>query len=382
MQNLKPRAQAQAQAQAQELPFLVALSGSTASFLAASLIRSQGHDCKAVHLRFSSAVLGDSPCKAICQEERLEAARLDAKRLSLSLEVIDLSEDFAMQILDHAIHQRILSRDFNPCLHCRTDVLLPHLFEWKEKMGCSKVVLGLHARIRQTANEAFSRIYRSLDPSVDESFYLYNCSPNELADMILPLGEFSRLRLEKLAQELKLEIVFKSAPLYCFNRSEEFNAFLTHYVPGTLRNKGVVRVKESKEKDGFVTGNHDGLVLYHHGQETGFPKPQQEDDTMVVLDFEQKSSTLIIAREKLLAFTQLQVSEVNLVCPLSAFYSFRCHLLVQSQKELLKGQVRLFESRYATVTLEEPMRLVFPGMGIFFYREDELLGGGIVKAAQ
>ena len=121
---------------------LVAMSGGVDSSVAAYLTLQQGLPCIG-----GTMFLHDTTCK--------EDAEAVAQRLGIPFRTFDAMALFRQQIMDSFVQQYEAGLTPNPCIQCNRYLKFGYLLEQALELGCSHVVTGHYARIRQAEDGRF-----------------------------------------------------------------------------------------------------------------------------------------------------------------------------------------------------------------------------------
>jgi tRNA-specific 2-thiouridylase len=353
---------------------LIAMSGSYGSSLCAALMKSQGYDCVGVYLDATSK---EGFVFSECQKNRLEQVQKIAKKMMIPLHVVSVYEQYERLIVDTALHRRVIGQIYNTCFICKTQIFFPQLFELMRVYGCEALVLGLYAQIVKDNQANTCRVYQALDKELDQSSMLSACSQEELALLMMPLGGFSRLHIERLSEELGFKSQFSPASYYCVGKCDAFSRYLLKQIPPDMQLKGVIRFFDESTQQGFVVGDHNGFFLFHYGQLLYFPD-QKEHSSLYVIGFEQNTNTVIVGKENLFYKNQFFLTHVFFVTRFFQFGWFHYDLLVDGQSVFYPVRVLFFENGNAQVESDQPVRFIFPGVIVFFYSDQELIFSAVI----
>ncbi|MCX5893107.1 MAG: tRNA-specific 2-thiouridylase, partial [Deltaproteobacteria bacterium] len=234
-----------------DLQVAVALSGGVDSAMAAALLLQQGLRARAVHLRL---------CDHGPPLQHLQAL---ARGLGLDLTFIDLREEFTRRVVDYFVAEYSRGRTPNPCVRCNAAIKFGRLWELLRVEGVTRLATGHYARLQAAADGA-PGLYRGLDRSKDQSYFLSRLPRELLPHLLFPLGELTKIEVRRRYHELGLPVndhCPESVEL-CFIPQGSYPDFIQARrgpgLPGDL-----------VDLQGRFLGRHKGLEHYTVGQRRG-----------------------------------------------------------------------------------------------------------------
>lgn len=103
-------------------------------------------------------------------------------------------------------------------------------------------------------------LYRGLDQSKDQSYFLSYLSQKQLNNVLFPVGDINKTEVRKIAKELNLTTAFKKDSTgICFIGERNYQNFLHNYLKPNPGN--IIDVLT-----GDIIGKHTGLMNYTIGQ--------------------------------------------------------------------------------------------------------------------
>ncbi|GAU08701.1 tRNA 2-thiouridine(34) synthase MnmA [Desulfoplanes formicivorans] len=337
----------------------LALSGGADSLLSLALLKEQNAHVFGLHALFLPATAKDL--------ERISNLRTQCRLLGVRLETIDLSDAFEKQIIQPFIRAYTQGKTPNPCAWCNRDMKFGLLFEAARKLGADQLATGHYCRIQPSV--AGPGLFRGLDPSKDQSYFLSLVGASAWKQVLFPLGErfkkdvlpaLKRRGLNAASEEESQEICFIP---------DNYRSFLSSrgiLLPGP----GPVVTREGKQ-----IGTHQGLWRYTQGQRRGLKIAYAHP--LYVIDKDIRTNTLIVgSRDQLWASTCTAI-HANIMVPPAHWPE---HPLVQTRYRQQAGRARV---RLVGKTLEvefiTPQEVPTPGQVLTVYsREGQVLAGGII----
>ena len=389
----------------------IGLSGGVDSAVSAALLKKEGYEVVGVFIKTWH------PDFLVCNEEE---ERRDAMRVAAHLDIPFLTFDFEdvykKEVADYMISEYRAGRTPNPDVMCNKEVKFGAFFKKAVSMGADYVATGHYARSKSLKNPpAFALgctgqgthgslnsssfcLLKSVDPSKDQSYFLWTLKQDQLKRVLFPIGHFKKTEVRRLAKKFDLPVAEKKdSQGICFLGDIDLKVFLRHYIKSKKGN--VINEK------GEIIGHHNGAVFNTLGERHGFTvtKKSPNDGAYYVVGKDIKKNILVVSQDKnyLEKSTDIfllknsscsrqsrsQVSFQDNFCLglkntnwISKSYlleakSYSCQ--IRYHGEFLPCTVKITNETTATVTFKNPV-LVAPGQSCVIYDEDVCLGGGVV----
>jgi len=326
----------------------VALSGGIDSAVAAYLLKERGHRVWGITMIHHREALETLP--------RVEKV---ARILSIPLEVINLVEVFQERVVVPFAQSYARGLTPNPCPLCNRKVKMGTLMEKALALGAQRVATGHYARV-----EEGPRLLKGLDMNKDQSYFLALLSQGQLERLVLPLGHWTRKRVEEKARELGLGLEdLKSSQEICFLKGH-YTQFLKEQGidpgPGPL-----------VDLEGRVLGTHKGFTHYTLGQRRGLGAATGKP--LYVVKILPEENKVVVGPAEALMKTRLKLAWIHWINyppgPPPWGLKVRIRYRHREVPAVVKGGG-------LDITFLEPQRAPTPGQIAVFYRDQEVLGGG------
>jgi len=335
---------------------MIAMSGGIDSAVAAARL-----------VRRGGPVVGVTMELGLDQRAALRRATTVCRRLGIKHYVVDLSEQFRQQVIDHFCAEYAAGRTPNPCVRCNQFIKWDALLDVATLAGCRYLATGHYAR--KAWREGRYRLLRGVDRGRDQSYVLYQLSQQQLARALFPLGNCPADEVQQLARMIGLDPGSVPASQDICFISGDYRDFLRERIellPGPICTT-----------DGEEVGRHEGLANYTIGQRRGLGlggKP------LYVIAKNAASNVLIVGPQEALARRQCDLEQVNWVSLSSPRIGAEVRVAVELRyrAEPIPATVRPTGPTTAHLTLAAHEQAVAPGQSAVFYRGELLLGGGII----
>ena len=342
----------------------VAISGGVDSLMAAHLLQQQGH--RVVGLHFTTGY----------EPQTIPIATV-ADQLGIDFHVVDLRGEFSSSVVDYFIRTYRDGQTPNPCLVCNPVIKFGHLLEAARNLGADRLATGHYARLRR-ADDGRAHLLRAVDAGKDQSYFLAFLDQQQLQQACFPLGEYRKTDVKAMAATAGYRPVTSGESQdVCFIKGTSYSEFIEqHLEPAVLPEAGDI-----VDVNGKVLGRHHGLHRYTIGQRRGLNCPAEKP--YYVLQLDTRSNRLVVGFRKETFIRQCRVTRLNWIQPTPGF-PLRVHTRLRyrhrgASSTLQRTAADAGNGDDWTVDFDEPQAAVTPGQGAVFYRNDEVIGGGIIQ---
>ena len=356
------------------------MSGGVDSSVVAALLKAQGYDVVGITLQLydhGQAVGRKGTC---CAGQDIHDARRVAETLGIPHYVLDYEARFAKAVMGEFADSYLNGETPVPCVACNQKIKFHDLLETAEGLGAAALATGHY--VRSMPGASGWELHRAEDKDRDQSYFLFNTTPKQLAFLRFPLGDLPKEETRKLAHDFGLAVAEKSdSQDICFVPTGRYTQVIERLRPGAAEPGDIVHV------DGRVLGRHSGIINYTIGQRKGIGVAAPEPLYVVRLDASRRE-VVVGPRDALRART-LVLRDVNWLGdrPFDVAAKEGADVLarIRSTGPLQRATVHLDEG-VVKVSLAEGEEGVSPGQACVFYAAtgggERLLGGGWIKSAE
>lgn len=335
---------------------VVAMSGGVDSSVAAALLKAQGYDVRGITFLISPE-----------QTDAASYAQKAANFLGIPHEVLDLSDVCARDVITPFCHAYHAGYTPNPCIACNHYVKFGALLDYVRAHGASHLATGHYARIESAS---YHKLLRARDITKDQSYFLYTLTQPQLEMALFPLGDMLKAEVKQMAARFGLADIIRQGESQdiCFIPDGDYASFVTKYqksVPGDIVGA-----------DGQVLGQHRGLVYHTIGQRKGLdiasPVP------LYVIKLDAPLNQVVVGPREMLYRDRLTAKEPTWIAGHPPCDPSGITACVRFKAAGVDANV-VTASDILHITLRTPQCGIAPGQSIVFYREKEVLGGGIIE---
>ncbi|MBR1646319.1 MAG: tRNA 2-thiouridine(34) synthase MnmA [Selenomonadaceae bacterium] len=337
----------------------VAMSGGVDSSLTAAILLYKGFEVVGVTMKLDDA-------NGCCD---INDAQTIAAQLGIEHFVADFREIFRAAVEDYFVAEYLHGRTPNPCVRCNREIKFGKLFDFAEYIGADFLATGHYARI-VFEDERF-KLKKAVDVRKDQSYVLYNLTPEKLAKIILPLGALSKSETRSIAERLKIPVAHKpDSQEICFVPNDDYKSFISSREPNSdaLQAGDIV-----DDCDGKILGQHNGVANYTIGQRKGLGIAAPHPLYVTSLDVDNRK-VFVGTGEKLFSET-LTAHDAHWIYKPDLPKTFDAKIRYGSR---VAKCVVSEDENFLRVKFSEPQRAITAGQSIVFYDGDEVLGGAII----
>ena len=349
------------------------MSGGVDSSVAAALLKERGYDIIGITMDLYSDTGGSSRELARRGKEIVRNAGKIAARLKIPHHVVDLGREFQNGVVDAFVSEYRKGRTPNPCVRCNRKVKLGKLWKKAGELGADSLATGHYARVCRDPEEKRYRFLRGVDTAKDQSYFLWTLTQSILARTLMPLGEYDKKEVRKLAGTYRIPVADRpESQEICFIPGS-YSEFIRERDPGAFR-PGPIR-----DTGGREIGEHEGLPAYTIGQRKRLRLKTPEVFYVVRIDPDE--NVLIVGKENDLIRKHMELDKVNWVEGDGVSQVFIGKVKIRSQHRPAEAVVRAFPDR-AEIEFMEKQKAITPGQSAAVYIGDELIGGGIISGSR
>jgi len=261
-------------------------------------------------------------------------------------------------------------------------VKFEELLNKAEEMEIEYISTGHYARIVKPKDpDDRYLLKKGVDPSKDQSYFLYRLNQKQLSNSIFPLGELKKKEVRKIANEIGLEVAEKAdSQEICFIEDNNYSQFIKENTNKEFKEGNIVNLK------GKIVGKHNGIHNFTVGQRKGIKVPSNKP--LYVVAINTAKNEVLVGEESEIYTKNLVANHLNWISiekldkPMKVKAKIRyrskeapCTIsnLEEEDERKTGGKKKIL------VKFDKKQRAITPGQSIVFYDKDIVVGGGIIE---
>jgi tRNA-specific 2-thiouridylase len=348
------------------------MSGGVDSSVAAALLKEQGYAVTGVTMKIwggqtTSEISVHHGCYGPGEDEDIEDARRVAQQLDIPFHVLDLTGEYRSEVLDYFSREYLSCRTANPCVRCNPIIKFGALIAKARQSGLQfdAIASGHYARVEYDAQQCRYVLKKAKDLTKDQSYFLSFLSQKQLAQLILPLGGYTKTEVRAMAKRFGLHIAIKpdSQNFVC---GDYTSLIKTEPITGPILDKA-----------GNLLGQHQGIQFYTIGQRKGLgisaPNP------LFVTALDPTNNAVVVGTKAELFRDEFIVTDLNWISIAALEQPLEMNVKIRSSRKDSAATVTPLNNGEVLVILKQAQSAVTPGQTAVFYQDKVVTGGGIIK---
>ncbi len=350
----------------------VGLSGGVDSSVAAALLKERGFSVTGIFLKCWSPEFAGFLSPAECPWEKdQEDAKAVADVLGIPFRSLNLEQEYWERVTKPTIDGYAKGNTPNPDVLCNKEIKFGLFYDYAVANGADFVATGHYVRLSSEG-----KLCAAKDESKDQSYFLWEIEPEKLSRCLFPIGDYTKTEVRDLARKFGLPTAEKpDSQGICFVGNVPIREFLQHYIKST---PGAVVTT-----DGAVVGTHEGAAFYTVGQRRGVGV-FGATAPYYVKDKDMSTNTVIVVPPSdIVELYKDHVWATDVNWSSGASPALPCECKAQIRYRQVPQVCTIVEARAGSfrVVFEKSQRAIAEGQSIVFFKDDIMLGGGIMRCS-
>ncbi|TRX71829.1 tRNA 2-thiouridine(34) synthase MnmA [Carboxylicivirga sp. M1479] len=342
---------------------LLGMSGGMDSSMSAVLLQQQGYEV------IGATLLTHTDEK----DASIIAAQNLAKERKIEHHVLDCRERFEKTVIQYFIDEYLSGRTPNPCIRCNETIKWKLLLQLADELDCQFIATGHYVQKEKVGHRYYIR--KGIDPTKDQSYFLWNLNQEVIAKALFPLGELHKKEVRDLARQLGYAAIAdkKESMGVCFLAGTDYRNYLSDLLD---KNHPALSQGTVVDENGNELGHHDGFPFYTIGQRRGI-EGVAKGMCVVAIDADKKQ--LIAGKREALNSQALVLKDYSLSPDASLWKNIKVFIRIRGLDSVpgYWGHIREHEGELH-IQFDETVWAITPGQSIVIYHNDMIVAGGIV----
>ncbi|SCP95207.1 tRNA 2-thiouridine(34) synthase MnmA [Anaerobium acetethylicum] len=354
---------------------VVGMSGGVDSSVAAYLLKEKGYDVIGVTMQIWQDEEHDlqEESGGCCGLSAVDDARRVARALDIPYYVMNFKHEFKENVMDYFVDEYIKGRTPNPCIACNRYVKWESLLKRSLEIGADYIATGHYAQIEKLPNGRYA-LKKSATAAKDQTYALYNLTQDQLSHTLMPVGEYTKDEIRKIAETISLRVANKpDSQEICFIPDNDYAKFIEENTDAKIEEGNFVNTK------GEVIGRHKGITHYTVGQRKGLNLSMGHP--VFVLEIRPGTNEVVIGDSDEVFAKRLYADHLNFMSVDDIEGEVRVVAKIRYSHKGAPCTIEKVDADRLVCTFDEPQRAITPGQAVVFYDGDYVLGGGTIISA-
>ena len=346
---------------------IVGMSGGVDSSVAAFLLKEKGYEVIGVTMR-----TWENACEKMTDDENQavnDAARV-AEKLGIPHYVVDFRKEFEDRVIKYFVSEYKSGRTPNPCIVCNRYVKWEALLKYAESLGANLIATGHYALIDKYPKTGRYTVRNAVTAEKDQTYALCRLTQRQLKSTLMPVGEYTKDQVRKIAEEIDMEISSKpDSQDICFIPDGNYASFIKEY-DGTEFKPG-----DFVDMDGHIIGKHKGIINYTVGQRKGLGISAGKH--VYVHHIDRENNRVVICGNDELFSREVKADNINFMAIDGISGELRAEAKIRYAHKKAPCSVRM-ENGIIKCVFDEPQRAATSGQSLVVYDGEYVLCGGTI----
>ncbi|WP_058486217.1 tRNA 2-thiouridine(34) synthase MnmA [Defluviitalea phaphyphila] len=351
---------------------VVGMSGGVDSSVAAYLLKKQGYEVIGMTMQIwqdeSREEIEDNG--GCCGLSAVDDARRVCQKLDIPHYVVNFKEAFKNQVIDYFVEEYSNGKTPNPCIACNRYIKWESMLYKSLQIGADYIATGHYAKVIKLPNGRYT-LKMSEAIGKDQTYALYNLTQNQLKYTLMPLGDYNKDEVRKIAKDIGLLVANKpDSQEICFIPDNDYSSYIEKNSNLKFSQGNFVDTK------GNILGKHKGIIHYTIGQRKGLGiaigKP------MYVVEIRPDKNEVVLGEHEEVFKKKAYANKLNFMAFEKLEGSKKVTAKIRYSHKPALCTIQMIDKDIIKCEFDTPQRAITPGQAIVFYDGDIVVGGGTI----
>ncbi len=350
----------------------VGMSGGVDSAVSVLRLLDQGYNVLGLTMSIWDPALSitaskKSACYGPGEAEDIKSARETAEQLGIPHHTISLVDEYDHWVLNNFRNRHLEGFTPNPCALCNPKMKFGFLLSRARELGLrfDRFATGHYARVTHDPVADSYRLWRGVDATKDQSYFLARLTQEQLAEVIFPLGELTKCEVRERACRAGLGTLAEKRESQDFFEGDDV---------GVLFDPSATRPGPIVDETGTVMGQHRGIIHYTVGQRDGLGIAVGRK--VYVKEIRAETNTLIVANREGVYSSGCRLVDMLWIAGKPPNTDQTLSVRLRYRHAGVAAHVEALSEKGLNVRFASPQFAVTPGQMAVLYHGEEVLGGG------
>lgn len=237
-------------------------------------------------------------------------------------------------------------------------------------IGGDLIATGHYARVIHLPNGRYTlKVAKGIIK--DQTYALYNLTQEQLSRTLMPVGDYTKEEIRAIAEEIGLSVANKpDSQDICFIPDGDYAGYLE-------REAGIKSVPGNFiDTNGNVLGRHKGIIHYTIGQRKGLGLAMGHP--VFVADIIPETNEVVIGENADIFQDRLMADRVNFMSVEKLEEPMSVTAKIRYSHKGAPCTISMLDDQHVAAYFDEPVRAVTKGQAVVFYKDDYIVGGGVI----
>ncbi|MEG1458568.1 MAG: tRNA 2-thiouridine(34) synthase MnmA [Acetivibrio sp.] len=351
---------------------VIGMSGGVDSSVGAYLLKEAGYEVMGVTMQIwqDEESFTQEENGGCCGLSAVEDARRVAEDLEIPYYVMNFKQEFKEKVMDYFMAEYLQGRTPNPCIACNRYVKWESLLKRSLDIGADYIATGHYARVVKLENGRYT-LKKSATAAKDQTYALYNLTQFQLEHTLMPVGEYTKDEIRKIAEKINLRVANKpDSQEICFIPDHDYGKFISE------NSKVKMETGNFVSTDGKILGKHKGISYYTVGQRKGLNLALGKP--VFVVEIRPKENEVVIGDNEEVFHDRLYAENLNFMSFEKLEGDKKVTAKIRYNHQGSPATVRMADEKTLECIFDEPQRAITPGQAVVLYDGDIVVGGGTI----